>query len=250
MKIRVALVSGGTRGIGKAITERLLKDGWHVVVCARHAPSTLPYYGKAQARFFPCDVRDPVAIEALTNEVTNEYGQLDLVVNNAGGSPAALLADSSASLLEKVIALNLVAPLLIARATYPALQASKGSLINIASISGLRAAPGTVAYGAAKAGLISATKGLALEWGPDVRVNAIVVGLVENADQADHYGGPEGIARIANMLPLKRMARGTDIADCVAWLTSQDAAYISGAAIEMHGGGEIPAFVALARNER
>jgi len=248
MSERVALISGGTRGIGRAIAERLLADGWQVAICGRRAPEEPVAGGGSEALFLPTDVRDAVAVEALVAATTQRLGRLDLLVNNAGGTPAAPVADASSELLEKVIALNLTAPLILARAAYDALREASGSVVNIASISGLRAAPGTVAYGAAKAGLISATKGLAMEWGPEVRVNAIVIGLVENPEQVDHYGGTEGVARLGAMLPMKRMARGHDVAACVAWLASSEAAYVSGAAIELHGGGEIPAFLALAQD--
>lgn len=250
MSEAVALISGGTRGIGRAIAERLLADGWQVAVCARRAPAAPVAAAGREAMFLPTDVRDPAAVETLVARVVERFGRLDLLVNNAGGTPAAPVADSSPELLEKVIALNLTAPLLLARAAYAALREARGSLVNIASISGLRAAPGTVAYAAAKAGLISATKGLAMEWGPEVRANAVVIGLVENPDQVEHYGGPEGVARLGGMLPMKRMARGADVAACVAWLASPEAAYVSGAAIELHGGGEVPAFLALAQGNR
>jgi len=248
MSERVALISGGTRGIGRAIAERLLTDGWQVAVCARRAPEEPVVAAGREVLFLPTDVRDPAAVEALVAATTQRLGRLDLLVNNAGGTPAAPVADSSPELLEKVIALNLTAPLVLSRAAYGALREASGSVVNIASISGLRAAPGTVAYGAAKAGLISATKGLAMEWGPGVRVNAIVIGLVENPDQVEHYGGADGVARLGATLPMKRMARGHDVAACVAWLASPEAAYVSGAAIELHGGGEIPAFLALAQD--
>lgn len=250
MAKRVALVTGGTRGIGRAIAMRLLGDEWDVVICARTPPEKPVISSGRSAHFLDADLRDADAVEMLMAQLLDRTGRLDLVVNNAGGSPALDLAASPASLIEKIVALNLVAPLLLARAAYPALRkAGGGSLVNIASISGRRAAPGTTAYGAAKAGLINATSGLAMEWAPDVRVNAIVLGLVENPDQIEHYGGAEGIARISAGVPMKRLARGEDVAACVAWLASPEASYVTGSAIDLHGGGEIPAFLALARDE-
>ncbi|NNC55666.1 MAG: SDR family oxidoreductase, partial [Pseudomonadales bacterium] len=110
--------------------------------------------------------------------------------------------------------------------------------------------PGTAAYGAAKAGLLSATRSLAQEWGPKVRVNAIVVGLVHHDAGVEHYGGEEGFKRVAEMLPLKRMAQPSDIADACLYLTSEQAAYISGASLEVDGGGEAPVFLYLARDKK
>ena len=156
------------------------------------------------------------------------------------------LLDSSASLIEKIVSLNLVAPIVLARAAHPLLQENRGGVINIASISGRRAAPGTVAYGAAKAGLINATQGMAMEWSPAVRANAIVVGLVESPDQIEHYGGESALERMAALVPMGRLARGEDVAACVAMLASTDASYLSGATVELHGGGELPGFLAVA----
>ncbi|WP_239987325.1 SDR family oxidoreductase [Sphingosinithalassobacter portus] len=249
MERQVALVTGGTRGLGRAIAERLLEDGYDVAVCGRRLPETPVSVGGREAVAFAADVRDAAAAQALIAQVVDRFGGLSLLVNNAGGSPEADLATSSASLIEKVIALNLLAPLYLCRAAHAALVSAGGSVVNIASISGRRAAPGTVAYGAAKAGLLNATQGLAMEWAPDVRVNVVVVGLVENPEQAEHYGGAAGIARISAMVPMQRMARGSDVAGAVAWLASPQAAYITGAAIEVHGGGEVPAFLALSRSE-
>ena len=143
--------------------------------------------------------------------------------------------------------LNLLAPLYVSQAAQPHLAATRGCIVNIASVSGRRPSPGTTAYGAAKAGLLSATTSLAQEWGPAVRVNAIVVGLVEDHDQMEHYGGAAGVTRIGAAIPLGRMARGPDLANLVTWLASSEAAYVSGACIDLHGGGEPPAFLDLAR---
>lgn len=242
---RVVLVTGGTRGIGKAIAERLLGEGWDVAVCGRSVPeAAIAAPDGREAEFFAADIRSAEVADDLVAQVKARFGRIDLLVNNAGGSPKADLADSSPRLIDKIIALNLMAPLYLARAAQAVMrdQAKGGQIINIASISGQRPSPGTTAYGAAKAGLLSATGSLAMEWGPAVRVNAIVVGLVEAADaQDEHYGGPEGIARLSATLPMGRMARGDDVAAAVAWLASPDAGYLTGANIPLHGGGERPA---------
>ena len=214
-------------------------------ICARRPAEPLD-----GAQFYAADLRDADQCDALIADVLREFGRLDLLINNAGGTPAEPLASSSPNLIAKVIGLNLLAPLYLSRSACDALRAARGSIVNIASISGQRAAPGTVAYGAAKAGLINATQGLAMEWAPDVRCNAIVVGLVESADQADHYGDDAAARRIARLVPMQRLARGSDVAQCVAWLASDSAAYVTGAAIELHGGGEIPAFLALASESK
>lgn len=242
-----AIVTGGTRGLGRAIAERLLADGWDVVVCGRRSPETPVTAGGRTAFAIIADVRDAESTAAMVAAAVAHLGRIDLLVNNAGGAPMAEFATSSPRLIEKIVALNLLGPLYVSQAAYPHLRAAGGSIVNIASVSGRRPSPGTTAYGAAKAGLLSATTSLAVEWGPEVRVNAIVVGLVEDPEETAHYGGAAGVARIAAKIPLRRMARGEDLAATVVWLASSQAAYVSGACIELHGGGEPPAFLSLAR---
>lgn len=243
---RVALVTGGTRGLGAAVARRLAAAGWQVVVTARNAPEG---GGDEGIAFIPCDIRSAEAVAALADEIAAQHGRLDLLVNNAGGSPEVASATASPRLHEAVIALNLTAPLHLSQACHGLLRASRGSIVNIASLSGIRPSPGTAAYGAAKAGLLSLTRSLAMEWAPEVRVNALVVGLAETEAASGHYGGAEGIARVAASVPMGRMARGDDIAGAVLFLASDAASYVTGAEIAMHGGGERPPFLALARDE-
>ena len=248
-KGRVALVTGGSKGIGRAIAERLLADGFDVVICGRNAPAELPSRAGAAATFEACDVRSAEEVQAMIDRIHAEHGRIDLVVNNAGGSPEADAATASPRFSERVLALNLLGPLNVAQAANRIMQAQAegGAIVNIASVSGVRPSPGTAVYGAAKAGLLSLTESLAMEWGPKVRVNAVVVGLVATEAATDHYGGEEGMKRIDAMLPLGRMARGADIAGAVSFLASADAAYVSGAKIAVHGGGERPLFLTLAQ---
>ena len=248
-KQRVALVTGGSRGIGRAIAERLLEDGMRVVICGRNAPDDLPRHHDAVAEFDACDVRSADDVQAMVDRIFERHGRLDLAVNNAGGSPEADAASASPRFSERILALNLLAPLHVAQAANRIMQAQEdgGSIVNIASVSGTRPSPGTAVYGAAKAGLLSLTESLAMEGGPKVRVNAIIVGLVATEAATDHYGGEAGMKRIDAMLPLGRMARGPDIAGVVSFLASPDAAYLSGARIAAHGGGERPVFLSLAQ---
>jgi NAD(P)-dependent dehydrogenase (short-subunit alcohol dehydrogenase family) len=124
-------------------------------------------------------------------------------------------------------------------------QPEGGCIINIGSVAGLRGSPNTVAYGAAKAGLLQATQSLAMEWGPKVRVNAIVSGFVATDDAEAHYGGAAGIARIGAEFPLGRLAEPADIAGACLYLASPLASYVSGAQLAVHGGGERPLFLHL-----
>jgi NAD(P)-dependent dehydrogenase (short-subunit alcohol dehydrogenase family) len=245
---RVALVTGGTRGLGRSTAEHLLAQGWDVAVCGRREPEHPVQEAGATAWSTVADVRDAAVAEKLVADVVARFGRLDLLVNNAGGSPFNNLVDSSPKLMDRVVALNLLAPLYLSRAAYPALRDSGGGVVNIASISGTRPSPGTTAYGAAKAGLISATKSLAMEWGAAVRINAIVVGLVEDIEQVEHYGGESGIARISAALPMGRMVRGSDLGPIISWLASDAAKFLSGAEIALHSGGEAPPHLLLGQS--
>lgn len=249
MKGKVALVTGGTKGIGRAIASRLLEAGATVVVCGRNQPESLPEAGGREAEFIACDVRSAPDCKALVDEVASRHGRLDLLVNNAGGSPGVDAATVSPRFSEAIIGLNLIAPLHMSQAAYQVMhkQPERGSIVNIASIAGTRPAPGTAAYGAAKAGLLSLTTSLAQEWGPTVRVNAIIVGLIETENAELTYGSEEAQAAIAEATPMKRMGRGSDVAEGVLFLASPLAAFITGATLQVHGGGEQPHFLDLVR---
>ncbi|MCT9934012.1 SDR family oxidoreductase [Planotetraspora sp. A-T 1434] len=198
-----------------------------------HDPSRGP-------RFVAADVRDPADVDRLLGAIEEAYGRLDVVVNNAGGSPYAPVADTSSRLHARVIELNLTAPLLVSQRAHPLLAASGGSVVMIGSVGGLRPSPGTSAYGAAKAGLHHLAACLAAEWAPHVRVNTVVVGLAETENAAEHYGGPAGMARTGATIPAGRMARPEDVAAACLWLGVPS--YVTGAQVLLHGGGEIPAW--------
>jgi NAD(P)-dependent dehydrogenase (short-subunit alcohol dehydrogenase family) len=238
---RVALVTGGSRGIGAGIAQVLVAAGATVVTCARSAVDT----PAAATTHLQCDVRDPEAVTAMVSAVVEEHGRLDVLVNNAGGSPYALAADASPRFHDKVLGLNLTAPLLLAQAANAVMQRQPGGgvIVNISSVSALRPSPGTAAYGAAKAGLDSLTRSLAVEWGPKVRVNSVNVGLCRTEQTTDHYGGDETVAAIEATIPLGRMAEPAEVGNLVTFLASDLASYISGACVECHGGGEPPAFL-------
>lgn len=243
------IVTGGTKGVGFGIAEAFLKAGANVFICGRNAPEKLPEGNGKQAVFIAADVRKPEESQGLIDAVLEATGRLDVLINNAGGSPPVKAADAPARLTESIIRLNLIAPLVFSQQAFHALRKNPegGSIVNIASISGIRPSPGTAAYGAAKAGLINVTRSLAQEWAADkVRVNAIIAGLIKTEAAEDHYGGPKGVALIEQSLPMGRMAVPEDMANACLFLASQQAAYISGAALDVTGAGEPPMFLKLA----
>lgn len=244
------IVTGGTKGVGFGIAEAFLKAGAQVFICGRNAPAQLPQGNGRQAVFVAADVRKEEQSQQLIDTVLDQTGRLDVLINNAGGSPPVAAADASAKLTESIIRLNLIGPLVFSQQAFHALRknAEGGSIINIASISGVRPSPGTTAYGAAKAGLINATRSLAQEWAADkVRVNAIIAGMIKTEASEDHYGGQKGIAMIEQSLPMGRMAVPADIAQACLFLASTPAVYISGAALDVTGAGEPPMFLKLAQ---
>jgi NAD(P)-dependent dehydrogenase (short-subunit alcohol dehydrogenase family) len=247
---RVVVVTGGCRGIGSGIATRFLEAGAEVVVCCRHEPDSLPSAGAHHASFVAADVRDADAVDGVIAATLERHGRFDVLVNNAGGSPPADTATSSPRFSEAIIALNLTAPLVFSQRAFAVMreQPDGGVILNIASVSGLRPSPETAAYGAAKAGLLNLTETLAVEFAPKVRVNAVTAGLVVTEQAHLFYGDAEGIAAVGATIPLGRMADPVDIADVCVFLASPLARYVSGANVVVHGGGELPAYMAAARN--
>jgi NAD(P)-dependent dehydrogenase (short-subunit alcohol dehydrogenase family) len=247
---RVVVVTGGGRGVGRGISERFLDAGADVVVCSRTPPETLPASADGQAAFVACDVREPDQIERAVDELLARFGRLDVLVNNAGGSPAAESATASPRFSESIVRLNLLAPLWFAQRAYRAMreQAEGGCILNVASVSAIRPSPGTAAYAAAKAGLLALTQSLAVEWAPRVRVNAVTAGLIRTEQAHLHYGDEAGIASVGATIPLGRMGEPRDVGDACLFLASPLARYVSGASLLVHGGGERPAFLGAAKN--
>lgn len=243
---RVVLVTGGVRGVGAGISRAFLAAGATVVACARRPADTPVVHDGREIDYLPCDVRDPDAVRELIDTVVARHGRLDHLVNNAGGAPFALAATASPKFHAKIVELNLLAPLLVSQAANEVMQRQDagGSIVMVSSVSGHRASPGTAAYGAAKAGVDSLTQSLAVEWAPKVRVNSLVVGLVETELSELHYGDRDGVEAVAATVPLGRMAAPEDIGRAAVFLASPLAAYISGGSLPVHGGGERPAFLA------
>jgi NAD(P)-dependent dehydrogenase (short-subunit alcohol dehydrogenase family) len=236
---RVVVVTGGSRGVGAGIVAAFAAAGARVVACGRHEAEV------EGAVFVTADVRKPADAERVVATAVEHFGRVDVLVNNAGGSPRAMAADASPRFVEAVVGLNLLAPLWCAQSAHKVMtvQEDGGSIVNVASVSGLRPSPGASAYGAAKAGLINLTSTLALEWAPLVRVNCVTAGLLDTGAGDDYYGGPGGLERVAATVPLGRMGTPEDVAQACLFLASPAASYVSGANLILHGGGEWPAYL-------
>jgi NAD(P)-dependent dehydrogenase (short-subunit alcohol dehydrogenase family) len=246
------VITGGTRGIGAGLAAAFLRAGSHVLVCGRTAPAdraALPSADGRIAVFCEADVRDPEQARRLIRTAHAEFGRVDVVISNAGGSPEAAAATASPRFHQKIIELNLIAPLHVAQSANEVMQAQDGggTIIMIGSVSGNRPSPGTAAYGAAKAGLHHLVTSLAIEWAPRVRVNCVAPGFVETDGASGHYGDADGADAVRQTVPLQRMATPADVAGACLFLASPQAAYISGATLLVHGGGEPPGFLAAAR---
>jgi NAD(P)-dependent dehydrogenase (short-subunit alcohol dehydrogenase family) len=243
---RTVLVTGGTKGVGRGIADRFAAAGATVVVCARNEPADRLPTGW---HFVAADLREADQAAAAVEAAFAVVGRLDCVVNNAGGSPAADAATASPRFSERIIDLNLVAPLHVAQAAnrHMQSQADGGTIVNIGSVTALRPAPTVAAYGAAKAGLMNLTTTLAMEWAPKVRVNFIACGMIETEQSHVFYGDADGVARVGATVPLGRLAQPGEIGDVAVWLASSMSSYVTGAVVYAHGGGERPPFLDAAK---
>ncbi|MEV0209858.1 SDR family oxidoreductase [Streptomyces sp. NPDC050788] len=239
---KVAVVTGGTRGVGAGIAKAFVEAGAEVVTCARRPPEE-PVGG---TEFVSVDLRDADAVRAFFAGLP----RVDVLVNNAGGAPYRRLDQSGSQWHARVVELNLLTPLAASLAAYDQLRRARGSVVMIGSVSGTRPSSGTAAYGAAKAGLENLARSMAVEWAPEVRVNTLVVGMVRTELSHLHYGDEDGIEAVARTVPLGRMAVPADVGAAAVFLASDAAAYISGASLLVHGGGERPAFLDAATTHR
>lgn len=248
---RTVIVTGGTKGLGKVIAERFLQQGADVTICARRDPEAPVEAEGRSARFIACDVREPEQVAAVVAATIEATGRIDVLVNNAGGAPPADSATVSPRFNEKIVALNLLAPLSFAQAVHDQMQSQDdgGVIVNIASVSGTRPNPAGVAYGAAKAGLINATETLAHEWGPKIRVVAPVVGLIVTEEAHLFYGDEAGIAAVGETIALGRMGVPEEVADVVLFCASPLARWVSGCTIPVHGGDDKPSYLGASTGE-
>lgn len=244
---KIAVVTGAARGIGLAIAERLCGEGARALLVDCNA-SGVSAAAKAMsngegtgAEAIVADLADPASIASLAGEIRSRASQIDVLVNNAGIELDVPFEEVSAELFDRVIAVNLRAPLLITQALASLFPAGGGAIVNISSIHAEHAFPNAIPYACSKAGLMALTRNLALELAPRrIRVNAICPGYIDTPmweEWLRSSSDPEGLARETEALhPLGRRGQPQDVASAVVYLASAQAAWVTGTCLVVDGG--------------
>ena len=248
-KNKTVVITGGSKGIGLEITKTFLKHQANVIVLARNKPKR-KIQSKGNAGYFiECDIRNTDSIDSAIKDIASKYKSIDVLINNAGGAPMADSLTASPKFHEAIIDLNLTAPLNLSQKIAKKMikQKAVSNIINISSVTATRPTPGSAAYGAAKGALVNLTKTLAVEWAPKIKVNSIIVGYIETENSILHYGSKSEIKKVAKTIPLKRMGQPQDVANACVFFASDLAEWVTGSALEVHGGGESPAYLDVAK---
>lgn len=223
----VALVTGGAKGIGRAIVDRLLRDGWRVTIADTTAPVEAGTTDRL--RVVAADVGEEAAVRAAVDNTVAAFGRLDAIVSNAGRMVRKPVTELTLEEWQGVLATNLTASFLLAKHGATHLRRSRGAMVTIASTRALQSEPDTESYSASKGGLVALTHALAVSLGPEVRVNCISPGWIDTAGDPlsadDHAQHPVG-----------RVGRPEDIASLVAWLVGPESGFVTGANFVVDGG--------------
>jgi NAD(P)-dependent dehydrogenase (short-subunit alcohol dehydrogenase family) len=258
MSGRVALVTGAARGIGRATAERFLAEGWRVALLdldeAQLHATMAEIASPDRTLALPCDVSDAAAVLAAVRRVAERFGRLDALVNNAGIAVFKPILETTPEEWARVLAVNLTGPFLCTQAAAPVMaEGGGGAVVNVTSISGLRASTMRVAYGTSKAGLAHLTKQQAVELGAlGIRVNAVAPGTVDTA-MAKAVHTPEIRRDYHDTIPLNRYGLESELAEAIFFLCSNRSGYITGQVLAVDGGFEatgigLPTLRAARRN--
>lgn len=239
MGAKTALVTGAARGIGLATTKLFLKDGWQVVMVDRDADELKAAAADLEDTYTIAeDVSDPEAVQRIIAGAVNKWGAIDALVNNAGVADFGPIEETDFIRWRRVMDTNLDGVFLMSQEATPALKASRGAIVNIASISGLRASTLRVAYGTSKAGVIHLTKQYAAELGEyGVRANCVCPGPVRTK-LAMAVHSQDIIDAYHDAIPLNRYGSENEIAAAIVFLCSEKASYVTGQVLAADGGFE------------
>ena len=238
---QVAIVTGASQGLGRAIAECLAANGASVAIVARNATKLAEVAAGiraagGQAEEFPCDVSQAEAVTAVVEAIHAKLGRIDILVNNAGVTRDTLLPRMSDEEWDEVLTTNLRGPFLFMRAaSRPMMQQRYGRIINVASVSGLMGNPGQANYSASKAGLVGLTRTVAKELaGRKITVNAVAPGFI--ASDMTAALGPALLDEVKKRVPAKRLGEAWEIAQAVLFLASPSSGYITAQVVTVDGG--------------
>jgi NAD(P)-dependent dehydrogenase (short-subunit alcohol dehydrogenase family) len=242
MEEKVAIITGGSSGIGRASALALTTQGFKVLITGRRADRLdMVAAAHTEIETLVADSAVPASAGRIVAAAIEHWGRIDVLVNNTGAGAIATLEEVRIEQIENMLALNVTAPSLLAQAALPYLRQSKGVIINVSSTFGHKPAAGLSHYGASKAALEYLTRSWALELAPDVRVNAIAPGPTESEAITEMMGLSEEQAEAvkaqeAQTIPLKRRGVPEDIGAWIAWLAGPASQWVTGQVIAVDGG--------------
>lgn len=233
----VAIITGGSSGIGKVTAERYVEEGAEVVIADVDEEGGRKVAEDIGCRFKNCDVSDWDDVKEVVDSTVDEYGKLDIMVNNAGIGSQSSIEGMTIDEWKKILGVDLDGVMHGTKAAVPYLKESEGCIINIASIYGLTGDIGATAYNAAKGGVVNFTRSVADDLAQyNVRVNSICPGFVETPMIEEALKDEEFRQHIMDMTPLKRVAQPEEIADVAVFLASGESSYITGVNLPVDGG--------------